>query len=32
MILTLMLGLTDCAPSIVALMPEMTSGIGNETI
>ena len=32
MIFTLMLGLTDCAPSIVALMPEMTSGIGNETM
>src|ERR1700680_744393 len=32
MILTLMLGLIDCAPSIVALMPMMTSGIGNEAM
>ena len=30
MILTLMLGLTVWAPSMVALMPMMTSGIGNE--
>ena len=30
MILTLMFGLTVCAPRMVALMPEITSGIGNE--
>ena len=32
LIFTFMFGLTDCAPSIVALMLEMTSGIGNETM
>src|SRR4051812_39723243 len=32
MILTLMFGLMVCAARIVALMPETTSGIGNEPI
>ena len=32
LIFTLMLGLMLLAPSIVALMPEITSGIGNEAM
>ena len=32
MILTLMFGLMVWAPNFVALMPEITSGIGNEPI
>ena len=31
-ILSLMFGFTDCAPSMKALMPLTTSGIGNEAM